>query len=342
MGIGIGIGISSVRLAGGGGVLFHDNFSVDGALGASWTGATWAISGGALTNTPALGSELLTNGNMETGNPPTGWNTDSGSTLAGAADERTGGAGSQSLLVTRGSDPTSCYRVTGSGQTEWHRIEAWMKNVDATEVYMTAIPSAGSGTVASQRETSTSWIKAYMTTRLTSAAAFVLRLQLTGAGGVQGKFDDASIKKLTRSSLFATVDVGIANVNLSAPRLAASRYATQAGIVLAMDDAADPANFVMAYKIEYANPTIVIAECVAGVYNVLGTHLVSLDATKHFSAKKTGNQLSVFYGTDDFGTLVGGAPVTLDSALVGNTKHGLFSTGEGNEFLGDFMVWNYG
>lgn len=45
-----------------------------------------------------LAASLLLNGNMETGDPPTGW-TATSSTVDGVADERTGGAGAQSIDI---------------------------------------------------------------------------------------------------------------------------------------------------------------------------------------------------------------------------------------------------
>jgi hypothetical protein len=317
----------------------------DGALPSPFVGATWAITSGSAVNTPTLGSELLVNGNMETGDPPTGWNANAGATLTGVADERTGGAGVQSLNVQRGTNNHCSYKATGSGQVEWHRTSAWLKSIDATEMFILPFPSAGSGAAESRHETSTNWTKAIVSARLTAAAAITMRLNVTDTAGQQGRFDDVSIKKISRPTLFATVDLGISDVNMTAPPATTYRIMTQVGIVLALDDSANPQNFVIAYLHGGLYPlnsqSVVVEECVAGVYTALGTFTIAHDETKHLSAKKSGNQLWVYYGTDDYGTLVGGAALTLNAALVNNTKHGLMSTVEVNSFDGDFTLSQY-
>ncbi len=326
-------------------ILFVDTFiRADGAIGGDWTGATWTISGNQVLNTPALGSELMVNGDMETGNPPTGWNVAGTSTLTGVADPRPGSAGIQSLNAARGTTDQVSNKSTASGQVEWHRFECWLKNVSGVDCYFVLLPSVGSTTGESRHETATSWNLDMLTMRLTAAAALTVRLQVTTTAAQQARFDDVSVKKITRASLFATVDKGVADVNLVAPALSAWRVGTQSGIVMCLDDATTPANFVIAYVNEQTgavSPSIVIEQCVAGVYTVLATVVTALSLTKHFSAKKVGNQLSIYYGTTDFGTLVGGAAVTLNAALVNNTKHGMMSTVEVNTFSGTFTLARY-
>lgn len=326
-----------ILLSGKGPYAFTDAFAGTGALGADWTGSTWARVNGELINTPTLGSELLTNGDMETGNPPTGWLEDTGATLTGVADERTGGSGAQSLNVARNTHFSAAYKSTGSGQVEWHYAVAWMKNISATDIYH--ISAVGE----SQHQTSTSWTRVLVTRRIPTATPITFLFRITDSPGQQARLDDASIKKITRSSLFATTDKGFADASLIAPAMSAHQLGTQAGIVMCMDDDANPANFVTAYLAEgIANPqSITIEQCVADTYGAPVTVELAHSLSKHFSAKTIGNQLYVYYGTDHFGTLVGGAPITLNAALVGNTKHGLMSTAEVNKFSGPFVLARY-
>lgn len=322
--------------------LFSDNFArSDGSVGDGWISVGGAILGNGLVITPTLGTELLTNGNMETGDPPTGWNVVNSSILDGVADPRTGSAGAQALNVQRGTTHTSTNKSTGSGQVEWHRSEGWVKSVDAKELYMFAIGTVGEA----QHESSTNWTKSVATRRVTAAAPITQYFRIEDANGLQARLDDVSIKKITRASLYATVDLGAADVNLVAPPLSAYLIGTQAGIVLCMDDATAPTSFVQAYiSGDYQDgvgPCLVIEECVAGVYNRFSSTLLANSLTKHFSAKKSGNQLWIFYSEDDFGTLVGTGPITLNAAIVSNTKHGLMSTDVTNKFSGTFRLERY-
>ena len=44
---------------------FADNFSTPGALGPRWIGSTWTVGQDAVSNTPALGPDVVTDGDME-------------------------------------------------------------------------------------------------------------------------------------------------------------------------------------------------------------------------------------------------------------------------------------
>jgi len=87
----------------GGFLPFVDNFDrADGDLAGGWTYSegVWTINGGILSVAPVLGSEELSNANMEAGNPPTGWDAAGGATLSAVADERTGGCSDPMNLDT--------------------------------------------------------------------------------------------------------------------------------------------------------------------------------------------------------------------------------------------------
>ncbi len=86
------------------------------------------------TVTPALsGSELLTNSGMETGQPPTGWPIISADgSVAGVADERTGGGGVQSVSIVNGASGLTEVSQTPTIATGiWCRLSGWGKHVSA-------------------------------------------------------------------------------------------------------------------------------------------------------------------------------------------------------------------
>lgn len=312
----------------------------NGALPAAWTGGTWAISGGKIINTPTLGAELMTNGDMETGNPPTGWAVGGGSTLTGVADERTGGGGVQALNIARGTSDTGASKSTSSGQIGWHRGLCYAKNIDATFVGLFLI--AGANTMSVQ-DASTAWHTSTCTVLQSASGPITARVMTGGTAGKQARYDDVSIKKLAVADLFATVDYGLSDINIIAPPMDAVGTGLQAGLVLCLDSAATPENYVVVYyhnNLADATTKIHVVQLVAGTYTTLASTSVAYGATKYLSAKKIGDQLSVFYGITDFGTQVG-ATVTVNAALVGNTRHGLFSTDSGNTFSGVFKLGRY-
>lgn len=311
----------------------------DGALHPVFTGATWAISGGALRNTPGLGSELITNGNMETGDPPTGWSAAGGATPTGVADERTGGAGAQALNIARGTSDTGAQRSTSSGQVGWHRGQAWCKNIDATGLSLTLLVAGNSQSVVTN---AVAWNQHQATVLVSPAAAITARCSIQGSAGNQGRFDDYSVKKIAAADLFVTVE-GKADFDLVAPAMPELPPGMQAGAVICLDNATTPTEYVVVFF--FYNPadgtsTIKVVQYSGAAFTVLASTATSYAPNKHLSLKKSGDQLKVFYGTDDFRTQVGAA-VTLDAAVVGNTRHGLFSTAPECSFSGPFRLGNY-
>lgn len=336
----IRFGRGGLRAYGSGLWALEYNFAAlpDGALPAAFTGGTWAIASGKAINTPTLGSELLNNGNMETGNPPTGWTAGGTATLSGVADERTGGAGLQALNVVRGGSGSESVAIksTGGGQVGWHRGEAWVKNVTADLLYMINPMWSASSTAAT-------WAKLVATRLITPAVAITATMRMVGASTEEGRYDDVSVKKITAADLFATIDQGMSDFNMVLPAMPDLAQGTQAGAVVCLDNAASPAGYVAVfYSNNQAVPstTIDVVSLVSGTFTTLASTAVSYGATKYISLTKVGDQLSVYYGTADFGTQVGTA-VTVPAGLTGNTKHGLFSTCELASFSGLFKFGQY-
>jgi len=318
--------------------LFEDAFDLNGALSNFWIGPTWLISDGMLHNSPGLGSELLTNGNMEAGNPPTGWSAGGTATLSGAADERTGGAGAQSLNVVRGSHVSESVasKSTGSGQIGWHRGEAWVKNISADLVYM--INPAWSAA-----SPSADWTKLIATRLITPAAAVTATMRMIAASTEQGRYDDVSIKKISPSDLFATIDRGLSDFTMVLPAMPYFQVGVQAGAVVCLDSATTPAGYVVVFF--YNNQsgpttTIEVVALVNSAYSSLASTVVSYGAAKYISLIKVGDQLSVFYGATEFGTRVG-TTITIPTVLMNNTRHGLFATCELVTFSGTFKFGRY-
>lgn len=336
----------SYRGGGGGSFSFEvpDRFSIDfsalanGGLPGAFYAPTWSIYNGKAINAPTLGSELLTNGNMETGNPPTGWAAGGTSTLSGAADERTGGSGVQSLNVVRGSHVSESVasKTTSGGQVGWHRGESWVKNISADLVYMI-------NPAFSVSTNSTEWTKLVSTRLISPAAAITATMRINGGSTEEARFDDVSIKKIGAQSLFATIDQGRSCFDLILPSMPDLLQGTQAGAVVCLDSVTSPAGYVVVfYYHNQAAPstTIEVVALSGGVYTTLSSTSVSYSPGKFISLKKTGDQMSVFYGTAEFVTRVG-SDVTIPAALSGNTKHGLFSTTEFNSFYGVFKIGKY-
>jgi hypothetical protein len=107
-------------------------------------------------------SNLITNGDMESGDPPASWTTYH-SVLSSVADERTGGAGSHSMAITDDGVNSSgkAFQNLSPDSTKHHALSVWLRNVDATRmnVILTNPVPTGGALPAVSNFTGTSWTR---------------------------------------------------------------------------------------------------------------------------------------------------------------------------------------
>jgi len=161
--------------------------AIQGYIKAAGTGETFSnlISGSTL------------NGNMETGDPPTGWiGTDYGTTLSGAADERTGGSGIQSLNAIRGTQDYAARQSSGSAANQLLFFGGYMKNITST----TAGFQLGASVAVLDSSADWKLISVY----ITATGNHNLWMMVTGSGN--GRFDDVFVRRvLTPSATGVTI-----------------------------------------------------------------------------------------------------------------------------------------
>jgi hypothetical protein len=313
--------------------LAYDTFTrADGAIGSSetsgpdaqstpsltWTGG--AVSGNKAVIVPTLGSELVVNGDMETGNPPSSWPALNGAILDSVADERTGGSGSQSISATRGATNNTASNQTISVISGgWYHLSAWMRNISASNY-----PYIWNGNFTGNAlfDTSTSWVNKFTSGRMTSSS-FSLSLQSVQSEGGEVRFDDVSLKPLTLSSLFSTVSTSDSDVIADAGVTVVT--GTQAGLVLNLDSTSNPQNFVIAYR---DGGNVKLEKMVNGTYTTVQTTASTYVAGATLRVIKDGTKYRVYYNN----ALVGSEQTISDASIINNTKHGMFSTYEGNSF----------
>ena len=271
-------------------------------------------SGGTMSVVPSVGSELMTNGNMETGNPPTGYSVTAGTTLSSVADQRTGGTGTQALSVVNGQ------AVYGfSGQTlamnlgTWFFLNGYARSVNATAVVQ--VESAAN----EFRTSNSSWTNLFFAGRTTTTSPAMGMGNATTPIGNETRYDDMSVKPLVLSSLFSTVGTTTADVIMDVG--ISLTTGTQAGLVLGLDNNTSPSNFILVY---HNGTKLYVDEAVNGVYTNKQNTSVALGAGQ-LRAVKDGTKLRVYLNN----ALVG-AELTMTANT--NTRHGIFSTYAGNTF----------
>ncbi len=275
-----------------------ENFTYsDGALPSPWTGATWTIAGNAALNTPTLGSELLTNGDMSS---DTGWTIQTGWTIAAGVATKAPSA-AQALL----------YQPVGTA-------EGWAQNIFTLSSYVAGAFRSAFG--ANVMPTAGVAANGTYTTTYRHSTSTGARCGVVGSLAGNGVVDNVSHKNLTLAQLFATLpSVSVASVTAQVI-ITVSPIHTQAGHVLNLDSVTTPQNFVIAY-LDGANARL--DKCVAGVYTNLTSGAVTFGATSNLKLVKSGDDYSLYYGAVGSETQVG---TTQTISSMNGTIHGLFST----------------
>lgn len=308
---------------------FTDDFARDdGDLDNGWTHAAgkWVISSNALTVTGlTLGSELLSNGNMETGDPPTGWTAVSSAVLSSVADERTGGSGSKAMNIARGTSNQLAHQRPNIGTIlqRYFKITGWAREIDDVTPYIAANPS-----FVLDGAYTTSWESVAAFSYLELNYPFINLWMRSGTAGQQVRFDDVSMRVYTTGELFALRDFSTPNVRAS---VALTHNSLGAGLIVCADDLSAPANYVQAIvctegtgKSVYVNKYVSGARTQLGLINLTGSY----SAGKTLALEYAAGVVRVFYD----GVQVGVDYAAADAGIIDNTYHGLFSVDESGSF----------
>lgn len=306
-----------------------------------WTSATYAIDTNEAKNTPTeVGGELVTNGGMEgvyvgAGTlfyAPNWGNSGMDGGVDTASEELVivhGGAKSQKIDVDASVEGIVSAANVLPSQHLWYTLSAWIYRTGGVS---TRIHSENNGIRYTEVTTLNTWVKMIATGRPVFANRKVL---IRSDGGATAFFvDDVSAAQLTLSTLFASLETSTADVVIDVD-IAIDPDATQAGIVMNLDDAVTPANFVIAYLGQAASGVrqAKLEKNVAGTYTTVIAANVTFAADATLRVVKDRNDYSLFY--DD--VQVGATQVINDAGIVDNKIHGLFSTYVDNR-LDNFTV----
>ena len=301
---------------------FTDAFTrTNGALGSRWSGATWSISANQAINTPTLGPELLTDGALEN------WN--SAADLASWSENKSGSStiNREGTIVHGGSyscrlDVDASNSAVYPGQNTslplgaWVQASAWLyasASGKTAKVYLGSLsgPDLNPGPA---------WTQYFHTFKVAAAnPAFLLSRQTAASASLY--WDDASLKALTLAQLFAALPPSKIDVAAQVV-ITANPSGCQAGLVINLDNPANPANFVYAY---YSAGLVKMIKCVAGAYTELVSGSATFGSAKPLKIVKSGTSYSVYYG----GVQIGATQTVNDAGIINNRIHGLFSTHSG-------------
>ena len=302
------------------GILLGDNFlPMFGAKAAyTWTGATWALTGGRAYNTPTLGSELLTNIGFDT--DLTSWISVPGA--GGGTITWSAGA----ALFTQGSS-ANMYLAQSRATT----VGAWLQfSEDVVAMSSANNTRAGIGSSATVRDIAQGNFAGGVRTntvagRATTTPVYAIIQDSQGSSATSNR-DNATMKQLTLATLFATQVSGANGLSVSAKPYAING-GTPAGVVSHLDSAASPANFIIAYH--DGATSIKMDKCVGGTYSNLVSATAAFASDAVIEIRSTGsNHFECWYG----GSKRGLTATVSDAGIISNTRYGLFSTYSANQF----------
>jgi hypothetical protein len=251
--------------------------------------------------TPTSGGELLTNGDMETGSPPTGWIA-SASTLARATDERTGGVGSYSLSIARnGSNFFQAYRKGATAVGDWVKLTAWYKRIDAAQVSLTIQNDTGAislSTIGSLTDTTWTPKTIYGRAIDTNCRAF-LRGYSTGADGVKNYYDGVSMTVLS----FASCISKLTHRSSSNGTFSCTPTVAIGSVAGMLVNYLDANNFVMVLVDRTGSDVATVVKRVAGTYATATiSGAINYGAAKVLKVIVNGSSYNLYYGGTQVGT----------------------------------------
>jgi hypothetical protein len=278
---------------------FEDLFTrANGDLANGWTytAGKWTVASNAAVGTPALGANVLTNSTFAV---DANWGKGTGWTIGSGVATKAAGTGSD---LTQG--------LTGN---RWYRLE-WDLVTRTAGLFWT-----GYWWVmwAVQRSSAGSYVD---TGFISTSVALGL---ITTDGAAAGTVDNVQAKQITTADMFATRNFLTANINISTP--VTMNPATQSGLVMCLDNATTPANYIAAYLAQSGGRLILI-KCVAGTVTELIGANVTYVANRVIRLTKLGTTVKLYYNEVQIGT----DQTVSDAGIKDNTIHGMMSTDVGN------------
>lgn len=312
------LGIPAAGALGGGASFlpFTDAFDTDGAMSSPWLNTGWSVSGGAAVAAVALGSELVTDWDMEAAGVAA-WPTYGTPTTKekSAADKYTG---AQSIFIESSSANAGAYQIIPSVSVgDFTLCSIAIRSISGTCGLIDKTGTRYSPNL-SLMSANTNWTVLQAVHRVISANPLYY---LSGnVGAFAGYMDDVSFKKISLLSMLQLVDAGFANVTATVKATITAN--TQSGVALCFDSDGSPANGVVGYYDRVDNHAKLL-KLVAGTWTAVIDAAATYISGAVVKVVQTGDTtFQLFYNGVQIGT-----DVTIsDAAIISNTLHGLFST----------------
>ena len=278
-----------------------------GGAGLTWTAVTWTIAGNMALNTPTVSvTDLIVNGGFAA---DTDWDHGAGWSIALGVASIAGAATANEVAHVPPLTTHTWYQVTWTNSAMAAGTIGPLLGTNALKAFSTD----GAKTV----------------TGVANGTAFAM-----AGTAATGSIDDVTCKAITLSTLFATVPCATPDVLIELPITdsASNAGGKQVGVVVNLDSAASPANFIIAYLV--GDATMKVDEWVAGARTNKVAAAVTYAAGAKIKLVRDGTSLRAFYNEIAVGT------VQTMTANAG-TLHGMFST-QATPTVDNLAIWARG
>lgn len=306
---------------------FSDGFGSGTALGAQWTGPTWAVGGGVAINSPALGLEQISNpeftvdtDNWGFGNGATGARVD---TTSAPDIDPTGGADNYAVEVTNnGAYGLTASNVMNSANGYWERFSVRAFAPSANTGLNKASFLAGNVYGPFENDYPVSAEDTWETLAFSGLSGDQVNV-VKGCvpsinAGDKAYFDAFSEKRITFPECLATLGNCSSDFDMSVKIARSLRMAC--GLVVAVDNAVTPMNFLIVWL--DGRDYLHVFKCLAGAYTQLAQTAITYVASAVLRIVKSGVSVDVYYN----GSKVGSTITLTDNVIISGTRHGMFST----------------
>lgn len=307
---------------------FSDAFA---SRNGKWIGTGFAVAGGTATVTPSLsGVELVTNGGFDANT--SGWSGSQGN-IASVAGGQAGNC--CQLTKTGGTSQQAIQLAIALSLNLFYRYSGYVKSGTSGNENALIQAQREGGTYATDAQisltSSASWAQAGFSF-IPPWASYRFNFNKNTATDGTMLFDTASIQAFLMASCMASVLSPSANITAQAKVTCAA--GTQAGLVVNLDNPANPQNFILPY---------LDGSTLGAMYGVLDEFVAGVRTNKiRIPVTYGAGKILKFIGSGTTGKLYyDGAQVGTDQAMTANLhkRHGLFSTLVTNTF-DDFSLTN--
>ena len=321
-----------------------DGYAGDHGLGAvasaPWDQkAGWTVASNRAQNTPPESGQLLTNGGLEewyTATNLAGWSEVIGggnSVNREASVVRSGTYACRLDVVAPASNAYIRQTITIPAGT-WMRLRAYVRA--SSEVGRVLITINGVSESRNIIPSTTEWTLLDTVLPALTDNPWLSFGKRSGSGACSLYLDDLQVDSFATPDLFATQDVGTADV-LVGVRLDADPGDHAVGAALCLDDPDDPQNYLVVCR--YLTSSWRLIKCVAGVPTVVATASgAPVVAGAWLWVAKGGDQVTVWYN----GKRVISPQTVSDAEIVDNTRHGMFAASDVPGLFGGCEIWARG